>query len=112
MEAFAALTRDHDHEHGGDTKKQIATYRETLSDSEEADVLVDITLKPSKALKRVISDGKKGGYGFDRNERADELDEMNNDGAFDDIELDAVAMQSLFSRGGEQEQEHHGTGTG
>ncbi|WP_028951695.1 hypothetical protein [Synechococcus sp. CC9616] len=99
MEAFDALTRDHDHEHGGDTKKQIAT----LSDSEEADVLVDITLKPSKALKRVISDGKKGGYDFDRNERADELDEMNNGRAFTDIELDEAALEVLFAQGGEQE---------
>ena len=103
MEAFAALTRDHDHEHGGDTKKQIATYRETLSDSEQADYLDGFTLKPSKALKRVISDGKKGGYGFDRNERADELDEMNNGRAFTDIELDEAALEVLFAQGGEQE---------
>ena len=89
----------------GDTKDQIASYRETLSDSEEAALLVDFTLEPKKALKRVIKDGKKEGYVFDRNELAEELDEMNNGGAFDDIELDAVAMQSLFSRGGEQEQD-------
>ena len=88
----------------GDTKDQIAAYRETLSDSEEADLLVDFNLEPKKALKRVIKDGKKEGYVFDRDELAEELDEMNNGGAFDDIELDAVAMQSLFSRGGEQEQ--------
>ena len=103
MEAFDAVTRDHDHEHGGYTKEQIAAYRETLTDSEQADVLVDITLKPSKALKRVISDGKKGGYGFDRNERADELDEMNNGRAFTDIELDEATMGVLFAQGGEQE---------
>ena len=28
---------------------------------------------------------------------------MNKDSAFDDIKLDAVAMQSLFSHGGEQQ---------
>ena len=66
--------------------------------------MVDFTLEPKQALKRVIKDGKKVGYVFDRDELAEELDEMNNGGAFDDIELDAVAMQSLFSRGGEQEQ--------
>ena len=109
MEAFDAVTGDHDHEHdhgheyGGDTKDQIAAYREILTDSEEADLLVDFTLEPKKALKRVIKDGKKEGYVFERDELAEELDEMNNGGAFDDIELDAVAMQSLFSRGGEQE---------
>ena len=87
----------------GDTKEQIASYRETLTDSEQADLLVDFTLEPRKALKRVIKDGKKDGYIFDRDELAEELDEMNKGGAFADIELDAVAMQSLFSQGGEQE---------
>ena len=61
-------------------------------------------LNSSKTLKRVIKDGKKEGYVFERDELAKELDEMNNGGAFDDIELDAVAMQSLFSQGGEQER--------
>ena len=87
----------------GETKNQIAAYRETLTDSEEADLLVDFTLEPRNALKCLVKDGKKEGYVFDRDELAEELDEMNNGGAFDDIELDAVAMQSLFSRGGEQE---------
>ena len=67
-------------------------------------MLVDFTLEPSKTLKRVIKDGKKEGYVFERDELAKELDDMNNGGAFDDIELDAAAMQSLFSQGGEQEQ--------
>ena len=109
MEAFDAVTGDHDHKHGGDTKDQIASYRESLTDSEQADLLVDFNLEPKKALKRVMKDGKKDGYIFDRDELAEELDEMNNGGAFDDIELDAAAMQSLFSRGGEQEgSEGHG----
>ena len=103
MQPLDAVTGDHDHEHGGDTKEQIAAYRETLTDSEQADLLVDFTLEPSKTLKRVIKDGKKEGYVFERDELAKELDEMNNGGAFADIELDAVAMQSLFSQGGEQE---------
>ena len=47
---------------------------------------------------------KKGGYGFDRNERADELEEMNNGGVFTDIELDAAAMEVLFAHSREQEQ--------
>ena len=60
-------------------------------------------LNSSKTLKRVIKDGKKEGYVFDRDELAEELDEMNNGGAFKDIELDAAAMEVLFSQGGEQE---------
>ena len=101
---------DTDHGHGdvlkgqGDTKDQIASYRETLSDSEEADLLVDFTLEPKQALKRVMKDGKKVGYVFDRDELAEELDEMNQGGSFSDIELDAAAMEALFSQGGEQEQ--------
>ena len=88
----------------GDTKDQIASYRATLSDSEEAALLVDFTLEPKKALKRVIKDGKKDGYVFDRDELAEELNEMNKGGAFSDIELDAAALAAMFSQGGQQEQ--------
>ena len=89
-----------------DTKDQIASYRETLSDSEEAALLVDFTLEPKQALKQVIKDGKKDGYIFDRDELAEELDEMNKGGAFNDIELDAAAMEAMFSQVGKQEQFH------
>ena len=88
----------------GDTKDQIASYRATLSDSEEAALLVDFTLEPKKALKRVMKDGKKDGYIFDRDELAEELNEMNKGGSFSDIELDAAALDAMFSQGGEQEQ--------
>ena len=66
--------------------------------------MVDFTLEPKQALKRVIKDGKKVGYVFDRDELAEELDEMNKGGLFSDIELDAAAMEAMFSQGGEQEQ--------
>ena len=92
----------------GDTKDQIASYRETLSDSEEAALLVDFTLEPSKALKRVIKDGKIDGYIFDSDELAEELNEMNKGGSFSDIELDAAALDAMFSQGGQQEQARHG----
>ena len=90
---------------GGDIKDQIASYRATLSDSEQADLLVDFTLEPKQALKRVMKDGKKVGYVFDRDELAEELNEMNQGGAFSDIELDAAALEAMFSQGGEQEQQ-------
>ena len=92
----------------GDTKEQIASYRETLSDSEEADLLVDFTLEPKKALKRTIKDAKKDGYVFDRDELGEALDEMNQGGAFVDIELDAAAMEALYSQGGALQQRHKG----
>ena len=62
-------------------------------------------LNSSKTLKRVIKDGKKEGYVFDRDELAEELEEMNKGGSFSDIELDAAAMEAMFSQGGEQERE-------
>ena len=62
-------------------------------------------LNSSKTLKRVMKDGKKEGYVFERDELAKELDEMNNGGAFADIELDAAAMEAMFSQGGEQERD-------
>ena len=92
----------------GDTKDQIAAYRETLSDSEQTDLLVDFTLEPKQALKRVMKDGKKVGYVFDRDELAEELEEMNKGGSFSDIELDAAAMEAMFSQGGQQEQARRG----
>ena len=92
----------------GDTKDKIASYRETLSDSEEADLLVDFTLEPKKALKRTIKDAKKDGYVFDRDELAEALDEMNQGGAFIDIELDAAAMEALYSQGGAVEYNNKG----
>ena len=107
-----AVTGGGENKGQGDTKDQIASYRETLSDSEEAALLVDFTLEPKQALKRVMKDGKKVGYVFDRDELAEELDEMNQGGSFSDIELDAAAMEALFSQGGEQEQERHGDGCG
>ena len=92
----------------GDTKDQIASYRATLSDSEEATLFVDFTLEPKKALKRVMKDGKKDGYIFDRDELAEELEEMNKGGSFSDIELDAAALAAMFSPGGQQEQHSRG----
>ena len=79
-----------------------------MTDSEEAALLVDFTLEPKKALKRVMKDGKQDGYIFDRDELAEELDEMNKGGAFSDIELDAAALEAMFSQSGEQEQQGDG----
>ena len=66
--------------------------------------MVDFTLEPSNTLRAVMKDGKKDGYIFDRDELAEELNEMNKGGSFSDIELDAAALDAMFSQGGEQEQ--------
>ena len=47
---------------------------------------------------------KKYGYVFDRDELAEELEEMNKGGSFSDIELDAAALDAMFSQGGKQQQ--------
>ena len=65
---------------------------------------MDFTLEPKKALKRAVKDAKKDGYVFDPDELGDALEEMDKAGAFTDIELDAAAMEALFSQGGEQLQ--------
>ena len=51
----------------------------------------------------------KDGYIFDRDELAEELNEMNKGGAFSDIELDAAAMEAMFSQGGEQQNARTGS---
>ena len=58
-----------------------------------------------------MKDGKKDGYIFDRDELAEELNEMNKGGAFSDIELDAAALDVLFGQGGQQEQDHSAGGS-
>ena len=65
--------------------------------------MVDFTLEPKKALKRVFQDGKNEGYIFDNDELAEELKKMNKGGAFSDIELDPATLDATFSRGDEDE---------
>ena len=86
-----------------DTKKQIATYRETLTNSEQANYQVGYTLKLKRTPKHVIYESKKDDSVFDHDGRADELEEMNNCGTFADIKLDAVAMDAMLPQGSEQE---------
>ena len=44
-----------------------------MTDSEEAALLVDFTLEPKKALKRVFEDDKNEAYIFDNDELPEEL---------------------------------------
>ena len=83
-----------------DNNAQIAAYRASLTDAEEADLLVHHSLQPIKTVKRVTKDGKQEDYGFDRNELAAELVGINKGWALEDIELDAAAMETLFSQEG------------
>jgi len=59
-------------------------------------------IDPKKGLKSIIKAGKKEGYQFDKAELATALDEMNDAGAFFDVELDDAALASLMGMGGAQ----------
>ena len=62
-------------------------------------------IDPKKGLKSIATIGKYKGYQFDKAELNDALDEMNQGGAFNDIDLDAVGLEALFSQDGEQKQQ-------
>ena len=61
-------------------------------------------IDPKKGLKSIIKAGKKDGYTFDKRVLGAALDEMNDAGAFDDVELDDAALATLMGMGGEQQQ--------
>ena len=57
-----------------------------------------------QGLKSIIRAGKKEGYTLNKAELGTALDEMNDAGAFSDIELDGAALPSLIGMVGEQQQ--------
>ena len=89
---------------GGDIKDQIASLREGLSDSKVSELYGETLIDPKKGLKSITKAGKKEGYKLNKKELGAALDEMNDAGAFDDVELDAAALQTLMGQGGEQLQ--------
>ncbi|AII44065.1 hypothetical protein KR100_11965 [Synechococcus sp. KORDI-100] len=89
---------------GGDIKEQIASLREGLSESEVSELYGETLIDPKKGLKSITKAGKKEGYKFDKAELGAALDEMDDSGAFSDVELDAAALASLMGMGGEQER--------
>ena len=96
---------------GGDIKDQIASLREGLSESEVSELYGETLIDPKKGLKSIAKAGKKEGYKFDKAELGEALDEMDDSGAFSDVELDAAALASLMGMGGVQEQETTGGGS-
>jgi len=89
---------------GGDIKDEIASLREGLSDAKVSELYGETLIDPKKGLKSIAKAGKKEGYKFDKKELGAALDEMNDAGAFIDVELDAAALQTLMGQGGEQLQ--------
>jgi len=89
---------------GTDIKDQIASFRELLSDAEESQFYGETLINPKKGIKSIRKAAKKEGYLFDKNELGDALNEMNQAGAFVDIELDDAALASLLGMGSETRQ--------
>ena len=89
---------------GGDIKDQIASLRAELSDSKVSELYGQTLIDPKKGLKSIAKAGKKEGYKFDKVELGEALDEMNDAGAFYDVELDDAALASLMGMGGAQHQ--------
>jgi len=89
---------------GGDIKDEIASLRAGLSDSKVSELYGETLIDPKKGLKSIVKAGKKEGYKFDKKELGAALDEMNDAGAFFDVELDDAALASLMGMGGAQQQ--------
>ena len=89
---------------GGDIKEQVASFREGLSESKVSELYGETLIDPTKGLKSIAKAGKKEGYSFNKAELGEALDEMNNGGAFFDVELDDAALASLMGMGGAQQQ--------
>ena len=53
-----------------------------------------------KGLKSIKKAAKREGYLFDKDELADALNEMDQAGAFFDVELDDAALASLLGNAG------------
>ena len=89
---------------GGDIKEQVASLRDGLSEAKVSELYGETLIDPTKGLKSIIKSGKKVGYSFNKAELGEALDEMNNGGAFFDVELDDAALESLMGMGGAQQQ--------
>ena len=83
-----------------DIKDQIALAREGLTDAEESELYGEILINPKKGLKSIKKTAKKEGYVFDKDELADALNEMDQAGAFTDVELDDASLEALIGSGG------------
>ena len=94
---------------GGDIKNQIASLRAGLSDSKVSKLYGQMLIDPKKGLKSIAKAGKKEGYQFDKAELGEALDEMNDAGAFFDVELDDAALATLMGMGGAQQNARTGS---
>lgn len=93
----------------GDIKDQITAARERLSDAKVSELYGEMLIDPKEGLKSIAKAGKKEGYEFNKKELGAALDEMEDAGAFSDVELDDAALASLLGMGGSQQQDDTGS---
>ena len=84
---------------GGDFTTEFQTYRDGLSDAKESKLYSEALINPKKGVKKIAKHAKKVGYEFDKDELAQALDEMNQQGAFIDVEADAAALDAMVGNG-------------
>ena len=70
-----------------------------MSDTKQSKLYSDALISPKKGVKKIAKDAKKVGYEFDKDELAQALDEMNQQGAFIDVEADAAALDAMVGQG-------------
>ena len=87
----------------GDIKDQIGALSDQLGDDKMSELYSETLIDPKKGLKSIAKAGKKEGYKFDKAELGEALDEMNDAGAFSNVEMDASALTRLMGMGGQQE---------
>ena len=85
---------------GGDIKDEIASLREGLSEAKVSQLYGETLIDPKKGLKSIAKTGRKEGYKLNKKELGAALDEMNDAGAFNDVELDDAALATLMGMGG------------
>ena len=92
----------------GDIKDQIGALSDQLGEDKMSELYSETLIDPKKGLKSIAKAGKKEGYKFDKAELGEALDEMNDAGAFSNVEMDASALTTLMGMGGQQEGNRSG----
>ena len=93
---------------GDDIKDQITALSDELGDDKMSKLYGKTLINPKKGLKSIVKTGKKEGYKFDKKELGIALEEMDDAGAFSDIELDDAALATLLGMGGEEQRHYKG----
>ncbi|QNI98435.1 hypothetical protein [Synechococcus sp. RS9902] len=72
-----------------------------MSDTKVSKLYGKTLIDGKKGLKNIIQVNKREGYKFEKKELGAALDDMNQAGAFNDVELDDAVLATLLGMGGE-----------